>query len=121
MTKDITFDAIENLAERLNGFKIPSNLHMETDRRERQYARTFQELERRANQESCVEAAIALELIEHLVSKKELLERSDSFYRESHDHRYDCRDYLMAVDPNDLTVEDCLEALGFGRNGLNDR
>lgn len=29
------------------------------------------------------------------------------------------RDYLMGVNPADLTVEDALEAFGFGRNGLN--
>ena len=28
------------------------------------------------------------------------------------------RDYLMQVQPGDLTVEDALEAFGFGRNGL---
>lgn len=29
------------------------------------------------------------------------------------------RDYLMQVEPEDITVEDSLEAFGFGRNGLN--
>lgn len=29
------------------------------------------------------------------------------------------RDYLMQVQPNDLTVGDALEAFGFGRNGLS--
>lgn len=57
----------------------------------------------------------------NLVNERDSLARSNSFYRESHSLRHNCRDYLMAVDPNDLTVEDCLEALGFGRNGLNDR
>lgn len=28
------------------------------------------------------------------------------------------RDYLMQVQSSDLTVEDALEAFGFGRNGL---
>jgi len=28
------------------------------------------------------------------------------------------RDYLMAVEPDEITVEDALEAFGFGRNGL---
>ena len=28
------------------------------------------------------------------------------------------RDYLMGVQPNELSVEDALEAFGFGRNGL---
>lgn len=32
--------------------------------------------------------------------------------------RVECRNYLMGVDPEDLNVEDCLEALGYGRNGL---
>lgn len=30
----------------------------------------------------------------------------------------DCRHYLMGVRPENLTVEDALEALGFQRNGL---
>lgn len=28
------------------------------------------------------------------------------------------RDYLMSIQPKDLTVEDSLEAFGFGKNGL---
>jgi len=28
------------------------------------------------------------------------------------------RKYLMGVETDDLNVEDCLEAFGFGRNGL---
>lgn len=28
------------------------------------------------------------------------------------------RDYLMQVEPEDITVEDALESFGFGRNGL---
>ena len=31
----------------------------------------------------------------------------------------DCRHYLMGVLPENLTVEDALEALGFQRNGLS--
>ncbi|HDY66654.1 MAG TPA: hypothetical protein ENH85_02560 [Candidatus Scalindua sp.] len=31
----------------------------------------------------------------------------------------DGRSYLMQVEPKDITVEDSLEAFGFGRNGLN--
>lgn len=31
----------------------------------------------------------------------------------------DGRHYLMGVEPSELTVEDALEAFGFGRNGLN--
>ena len=34
------------------------------------------------------------------------------------DYRIQCRNYLMGVRPEDLTVEDCLEQLGYGRNGL---
>ena len=34
------------------------------------------------------------------------------------DYRLQCRNYLMGVHPADLTVEDCLEQLGYGRNGL---
>ena len=29
------------------------------------------------------------------------------------------RDYLMRVPSNEITVEDALEAFGFGRNGLH--
>jgi hypothetical protein len=28
------------------------------------------------------------------------------------------RDYLMQVEPDEITVEDSLESFGFGRNGL---
>ncbi len=28
------------------------------------------------------------------------------------------RDYLMQINPKDLTVEDALESFGFGKNGL---
>ena len=31
---------------------------------------------------------------------------------------YDGRHYLMSVEPDEITVEDSLEAFGFGRNGL---
>ena len=31
----------------------------------------------------------------------------------------DGRDYLMQVEPDEITVENSLEAFGFGRNGLN--
>lgn len=31
-----------------------------------------------------------------------------------------CRDYLMGVLPKDINAEDALEALGFGRNGIED-
>jgi len=31
-----------------------------------------------------------------------------------------CRSYLMGVRPEDLTVEDCLTALGFTANGLSE-
>jgi hypothetical protein len=34
------------------------------------------------------------------------------------DRLNNCRSYLMEVDPKKLTVEDCLEAFGFGKNGL---
>lgn len=38
----------------------------------------------------------------------------DDAYQRLDDGRY----YLMGVEPADLTVEDALEAFGFGRNGL---
>lgn len=36
------------------------------------------------------------------------------------DRLYAGRHYLMGVQPEDLTVEDALEAFGFTRDGLND-
>lgn len=40
-------------------------------------------------------------------------------FEESEAKRDECRDYLMGIDPKDLTVEDALEALGYGRDGIN--
>lgn len=31
------------------------------------------------------------------------------------------RDYLMQVEPDEITVENSLEAFGFGKNGLDNR
>ncbi len=36
----------------------------------------------------------------------------------SHQRLQNGRDYLMQVEPNDITVEDSLKSFGFGRNGL---
>ena len=58
------------------------------------------------------------------LSKKELIDLVSKIGKENEeleraaDHRNNCRDYLMGVYPKDLTVEDCLENLGYGRNGL---
>lgn len=34
------------------------------------------------------------------------------------DFRDDCRRYLMGVNAHEVTVEDALESLGYGRNGF---
>lgn len=50
----------------------------------------------------------------------ELLRERDKMkeeVKELRDRIYSCRGYLMSVDPKDLRVEDCLENLGFNRNG----
>ncbi|MGI8634448.1 MAG: hypothetical protein ACR2KZ_03495 [Segetibacter sp.] len=38
--------------------------------------------------------------------------------KEAADLRVQCRHYLMGVEPNLLSIEDALEILGYGRNGL---
>ena len=35
-----------------------------------------------------------------------------------HERLQNGRDYLMQVEPDNITVEDSLESFGFGRNGL---
>lgn len=40
------------------------------------------------------------------------------YYSELAKQRDECRHYLMGVQPSELTVEDALESLGYGRNGL---
>jgi len=39
-------------------------------------------------------------------------------YEDLSDRLNNGRHYLMEVEPRNLTVEDCLEAFGFSRNGL---
>ena len=51
-------------------------------------------------------------ILEEFLKTKEALERESEY-------RLQCRDYLMGVEPEYLTVEDCLEQLGYGRNGLD--
>lgn len=48
----------------------------------------------------------------------EFFEELDDENYELHERLQEGRDYLMSVEPSDLTVEDALEALGFERNGL---
>jgi len=58
---------------------------------------------------------LPVEALIELVSKsKQDLER----LRELADFREQCRNYLMGVYSNKLTVEDALESLGYGRDGL---
>lgn len=52
----------------------------------------------------------------HRIKARQLLDSIESSIMER--HRDNCRDYLMQVKPSDITVEDTLEALGYGRNGL---
>lgn len=47
-----------------------------------------------------------------------LLTEKDEKISELGERLNEGRHYLMSVQPKDLTVEDALEALGFGRNGL---
>jgi hypothetical protein len=43
---------------------------------------------------------------------------TDEVLAEAAKYRLECRNYLMTVDPSELTPEDTLEHLGYGRNGL---
>lgn len=58
------------------------------------------------------------------LSKKDLIDiaakigEEQERLKELAEHRLNCRHYLMGVEPKNLTVEDCLESLGYGRNGL---
>lgn len=49
--------------------------------------------------------------------KKELKEKTDKI-NELGDRLSECRDYLMQIEPSNISIEDTLEALGYGRNGL---
>lgn len=40
------------------------------------------------------------------------------YLAEAAEHRTNCRNYLMGVTPEKLSVEECLNQLGYGRNGL---
>jgi len=40
-------------------------------------------------------------------------------YRKRNDRLFEGRNYLMGVEPKELTVESALEAFGFSKNGLN--
>jgi hypothetical protein len=76
---------------------------------------------------------LSLDLIEKFLAehREELLRRTNSGFRSGEkaerekmtekENRLNAgRDYLMSVSPSKLTVEDCLEAFGFGRNGLKE-
>ena len=52
---------------------------------------------------------------------EELIQIYDNLIAEAakyHQRLQDGRDYLMQVEPDEITVEDSLESFGFGRNGL---
>lgn len=42
----------------------------------------------------------------------------EKIIKELNDRLQEGRHYLMSVQSNEVTVEDALEAFGFGRNGL---
>lgn len=51
---------------------------------------------------------------------KELIRIYDGLVSEivkTHKRLQNGRDYLMQVEPDDISVEDCLESFGYGRNG----
>ncbi|WP_250632138.1 hypothetical protein [Rhodoflexus caldus] len=60
-----------------------------------------------------------IELAAKIGTEKNVLEAKVERYEILVELRDRCRNYLMSVQPEDITVEDCLEELGFGRNGLN--
>lgn len=72
------------------------------------------------------DGSLSSALITHLIQVTiEYFERPQPNWREiMHNEkdasrwRMECRDYLMQVEPQELTVGDALEALGYGRNGL---
>ena len=49
----------------------------------------------------------------------ELIHKSGLLNDDTYERLQDGRDYLMGVQPSELTVEDALEAFGFNRNGLH--
>ena len=54
----------------------------------------------------------------HYEAKIPSNEKKEDLIYELRERLTNGRDYLMQVETKDLTVGDCLEALGFGRNGL---
>jgi hypothetical protein len=52
------------------------------------------------------------------MNEKEI-ERLKDMVHELSDRLNNGRNYLMSVDSDKITVEDALEAFGYGRNGLN--
>lgn len=59
------------------------------------------------------------DVVAYDISLKELKSENSNLITELDKRINDCRHYLMGVRPEDLTVEDALEALGFQRNGLS--
>jgi hypothetical protein len=55
--------------------------------------------------------AVLIDIASKIGQEKERLE-------ELADLRLACRNYLMGVPADEVTVEDALESLGYGRNGL---
>lgn len=55
--------------------------------------------------------AVLIDIAAKIGQEKERLE-------ELADFRTQCRHYLMSVPADEITVEDALESLGYGRNGL---
>lgn len=50
----------------------------------------------------------------------ERMAQLNEYYSKTLERLQDGRDYLMSVNPNEITVEDCLVAFGWNRCGLKD-
>lgn len=55
---------------------------------------------------------------EAVKDNKDLINELNNQVFELRDRLDTTRNYLMGVGPKDLTAEDCLDMLGYGRNGL---
>ena len=74
---------------------------------------------------------MASDLVRRLIAANEIAHKpqgSDIFYKAAEridflenktDQLSAGRDYLMTVQADEITIEDALEAFGFGRNGLD--
>jgi len=92
---------------------VPSTEGMTPAKREASYAEWLANLGLLAKNDNCI--AVALELIEKLLNE---MERRSDLLSDLDEHRNSCRHYLLSVEPKNLTIEDCLIALGYTSEGL---